>query len=119
MSSIVKMGMSLYLKVSESLQREDMDELAAIYKEFERSADQSFIFDFTALRSASEKACYLLASILVMARKKGRVYVLTPKSYMLEQLLEMQVIKTSEIYENRNLIGQAMKNFVKGNIPEV
>lgn len=119
MSSIVKMGMALYLKVSESLKREDMDELASIYKEFDRSADQSFVFDFTALRSASEKACYVLASLLVLARKKGRVYVLTPKNHMLEQLLEMQVIKTSEIYENRNLIAQAMKDIVKGNIPEV
>jgi anti-anti-sigma regulatory factor len=113
------MGTALCLKVSESLQREDMDELVAIYKEFERSADQSFVLDFTALRSASEKACYLLASIVVSARKKGRVYVLTPKNHILEQLLEMQVIKTSEIYENRNLIAQAMKDIVKGNIPEV
>lgn len=119
MSSIVKMGTTLYLKVNESLQRENMDELASIFKEFDRSADQSFVFDFTALRSASEKACHLLASILVLARQKGRVYVLTPKTYMLEQLLEMHVIKTSEIYENRNLIAQAMKDIVKGNIPEV
>lgn len=119
MSSIVKMGTALYLKVSESLQREDMDELASIYKEFDRSPDQSFILDFTALRTASEKACHLLASIVVLARKKGRVYVLTPKTYMLEQLLSMQVIKISEIYENRNLIAQAMKEAVRGNIPEI
>ena len=119
MSSIVRMGSALYLKVSESLQREDMDELSEIYREFEKSADESFVLDLTALRSASEKACYLLASIQSVARQKGKVYVLTPKNHMLEQLLEMQIIKKSEVYENRNLISQAMKSSVKGNIPEV
>lgn len=119
MSSIVKMGTALYLKVSVSLQREDMDRLEEIYNEFQRSGDESFVFDFSDLRSASEKACYLLASIQAVARTKGKVYVLTPKSVVLDQLLELKIIKISEVYESRALIAQAMKNKVKGNIPEL
>lgn len=119
MSSIVKMGTALYLKVSVSLQREDMDRLEEIYKEFERSGDESFVFDFSDLRSASEKACYMLASIQAVARAKGKVYVLTPKSVVLDQMLELKIIKISEVYESRALIAQAMKNKVRGNIPEV
>ena len=118
MYSIVKMGNALYLKVSKSLDhRSDFDELCEIKKEFERSGDESFIFDFSALQTASEKACNFLASIQEEARKKGQVYVLTPHTEMLDQLIAHQAIKMCEIYENRGLIGVAMKERVKGNIP--
>ena len=119
MSSIIKMGTALYLKVSVSLQREDMDRLNEIHREFEKSGDESFVFDFSDLRSISEKACFLLASIQAVARAKGKVYVLTPKSVVMDQLLELKIIKISEVYENRALIAQAMKNKVRGKIQEV
>lgn len=120
MSSIVKMGTAIYLKVSETLDRGSMDELNDIHKEFEKSGHESFVFDFSNLKLASVKACQLLTLIQAVARKKGKVFVLAPiASEIHTMLLELKTIKPCEVYENRNLIGQAMKNRVRGNIPEL
>ncbi|MBC7712651.1 MAG: hypothetical protein H7177_04905 [Rhizobacter sp.] len=109
MSSIVKVGSVLYLKVGTSLEKDEMDELEALKITFEKSSDEDFVFDLTSLHTATNRACNLLATIQDEARRKGKVYVLTPDAKMREQLLDLHAIKVSEIYENRTLMGVAMK----------
>ena len=117
MSSVVKVGSALYLKVGEKLERADLDELNAIQSQFERSSDSSFVFDLSSLQDATNPAVKILATIQAAARKKGKVYVLTPENTMREKLLESKAINVSEVYETRVLLGQAMKEKVKGNMP--
>lgn len=119
MSSIVRMGTTLYLKAAENLQRDQMDRLADILVEFQKSGDESFVMDLTNLKTISVKACTMLLEIQAEARKKGRVYVLTPRGEVLDQLLAMHIIRPAEIYENRTMIKEAMKDKVKGNIPQL
>ncbi len=114
MSSIVKVGSVLYLKVGASLERDEMDELEDLKLAFQKSGDESFVFDLSALHTATIRACNLLATIQEEARRKGHVFVLTPDKKMREQLLELHTIKISEIYENRTLMGIAMKEKIRG-----
>ncbi len=109
MSSIVKVGNVLYFKIGGSLERDEMDELEAVKVSFQNSGDENFVFDFSSLQNASSRACSLLAMIQAEARRRGRVFVLPPDKKMRDQLLNLQAIRDCEIYENRALVGMAIK----------
>lgn len=117
MASVVKMGSALYLKFPEKLETNQMDELSDMQLLFQRSGGENFVFDLTALTSVGHHALNLLMSIQAEARKKGEVYILTPKTKMREELLSLHAIKDSEIYESRGLICQALREKSKGHIP--
>lgn len=112
MASVVKMGSALYLKFGSKLETAEMEELSDM-----RLGGESFVFDFTSLQSIGHHALGLLVNIQEEARRKGEVYVLTPQNKMREELLNLHAIKDSEIYENRGLICQALKEKAKGHFP--
>ena len=109
MSSIVKVGNVLYFKIGGSLERDEMEELEAVKISFQNSGDENFVFDFSTLQNATSRACDLLAIIQAEARRKGKVFVLPPNKKMREQLLSLEAIRPSEIYENRALVGLAIR----------
>lgn len=109
-TSIIKIGGALYLKITGKICKDELAELERARAEVEQTiSEQRFIFDFSGMEDAIIPAVRILIQMQCEARKRGAVYVLSPDSNMLSKLQDAGAVRESELFKNKDQLVRALR----------